>query len=150
MQRFFLHLIAFLYMRWPRRFVSAWWLTLIVVSCLFARPMHEWLDAVQGSAAMGANLQASAGQDSHAPGADVAQDAVNPDDGSQQDGNQEEGAKTPACAWCLMLGQAQAPATVPVMLLAHAEASPPPVLLDVGRPTGRCALAAEPRGPPQA
>lgn len=132
-------------MRWPRRFVSAWWLTLIVVSCLFARPMHEWLDAVQARATVNANLQASASQAGQAPGAQAAQDQDHPDDGSQ-----EEGAQTPTCAWCAVLGQAQAPAAVPVMLVAHAEASPPPVLLEQGRPTGRCALAAEPRGPPRA
>lgn len=148
-------------MRWPRRFVSAWWLTLIVVSCLFARPMHEWLDAVQASAAtvsvpaaLPSDLQASAWQGGHGPAADAAQDSSilddgSPDDGSHDDGSPEEGTQTTACAWCLMLGQAQAPAAAPVLLLARAEACPPPVTLEPGRPTGRCTLAAEPRGPPQ-
>lgn len=176
-------------MRWPRRFVSAWWLTLIVVSCLFARPMHEWLDARQAAhaagpvAALGSGLQQGLqkrletgqpqagtvpfsvdtpdGPSGRAWGADSKDASHGAEQGDSSgdssgdpsgspEGGPDDATKPPACAWCLMLGQAQAPAGVPVMLLAHEEASAPPIFLEPGRPTGRCTLAAEPRGPPQA
>lgn len=175
-------------MRWPRRFVSLWWLTLLVVSCLLARPLHEALDLVQaggkggGARAVGmlvpeagvlhVALTASQGHapnevrgegrgDARGHGVDgelttpsttsTPADPLVGDAPDSPDGPDDDESKPGACAWCLMLsGQAQAPASVPVMLIQHAEASPPPVLLQPGVPAGRCLLAASPRGPPRA
>jgi hypothetical protein len=140
--------------RLPRRFVSAWLLTLMVVSCLFARPLHEALDVWQATHRLPA---AGVGRDSLPPVAVAAQPqdertgdlGSTPDDASDN-GSSEEGGQPATCAWCLMLAHAQAPATVPALLLQHAEASSPPIEPPQGLPAGRCALAAEPRGPPQA
>ncbi len=169
-------------MRWPHRFVSVWWLTLLVVSCLLARPLHEALDLVQAGKGRAARAMASASSKAMGPGdvlhpsLGVAQvDAQDDAQGSERlaqaeplttadrgssdsadnlggpDSPDSDESKPGACAWCLMLaGQAQAPAGVPVMLIQHAEASPPPLTLESGLPAGRCLLAAAPRGPPQA
>lgn len=54
------------------------------------------------------------------------------------------------CVWCMFHGENYLDVGVPPTLTFHAEVSRPPSAVPCGRPMGRCPLAAEPRGPPQA
>lgn len=115
------------------RSVTRWLLAAFAASLLLAWPLHEAQHARQPISKLAlAALDLAvtpAGDDGTSPGDD---------------------AKTGSCLWCLFHAEHHAPPGTPPALRFHAEASAPPVSLPCGLPAGRCALAAHPRGPPQA
>jgi hypothetical protein len=112
--------------------VTRWLLAAFAVSVLLAWPLHEAQHAAQAMA-------------EHAATADLAADTLSKD-APGQDGEQATGN----CLWCVFHAQHLTPLSTPLALRFHAEASPPPAGPVCGLPIGRCPLAAEPRGPPQA
>lgn len=110
------------------RSVTRWLLAVFAVSVVLAWPLHE---AQHASEALGAHVVATL------DGADVPA------------GDTDE-AQAGACPWCLFHADSLPLPGSPPALRFHAEASPPPAEPGRGLPTGRCALAAQPRGPPLA
>jgi hypothetical protein len=144
------------------RSLTLWTFALLVASVLLAWPLHEARHASQAAAELvGASSASSASADgvtATVVGASVDVDAAliaNAfafDDHSEADGldggNGE--VKGGGCAWCLFHAQLFAASDTPLAFSFHAEASPPPLAPTCGLPTGRCVLAAHPRGPPRA
>jgi hypothetical protein len=139
------------------RSLTLWTFALLVVSVLLAWPLHEARHAsqpivalsgastsapspfaVDGTTADDAIVSASAFDDH---GDDVGSDNADGVDGAGE-------AKGGGCAWCLFHAQLFAATDTPLVFSFHAEASPPPAAPPRGLPTGRCTLAADPRGPP--
>jgi hypothetical protein len=113
--------------------VTRWLLAAFAVSVLLAWPLHEAQHAAQAMAEHAATA------------VDLAADTLSKD-APGQDGEQATGN----CLWCVFHAQHLTPLSTPLALRFHAEASPPPAGPVCGLPIGRCPLAAEPRGPPQA
>jgi hypothetical protein len=142
------------------RSLTLWTFALLVASVLLAWPLHEALHVRQPVAALsGASTSAVEGISSaSAPVAaaadlDVVVASVFDDHGDADDLDGVNGAgeaKGGSCAWCLFHAQLFAASDTPLVFSFHAEASPPPIAPHNGLPTGRCALAANPRGPPRA
>jgi hypothetical protein len=107
------------------RSVTRWLLIAFAVSIALAWPLHEAEHAGQAAVA-----------------------ALH-DEGAPTQGHTEAG-QTATCLWCLFHADPQLPPGAPPALSLHAEAAPPPVHLHGGLPSGRCPLAAPPRGPPVA
>lgn len=112
------------------RFVTRWLLAAFAVSVLLAWPLHEAQHAGEAMAAVAiGDLGAAAGNDAS--------------------GQQDE-PTVGSCLSCVFHADPLALTGTPPALRFHAEASPPPADPLCGLPIGRCPLAAEPRGPPQA
>ena len=142
------------------RSLTLWTFALLVASVLLAWPLHEAKHASQPIADIVGASTASAG----GGGSDVAGDlsaaasasasasaSAFDDHGDAEglDGGSGE-VKGGGCAWCLFHAQLFAASATPLVFSFHAEASPPPITPTCGLPTGRCVLAAHPRGPPRA
>lgn len=149
------------------RSLTLWTFALLVASVLLAWPLHEARHASQSIAELaGATTPSAEGStsdvvasgnvdtDTDTDGAPTA--VVNAfafDDHGDADGVDGAGAgegKGGGCAWCLFHAQLFAAPDTPFVFSFHAEASPPPPAPTCGLPTGRCVLAANPRGPPRA
>ncbi|OWQ48258.1 hypothetical protein CDL60_06690 [Roseateles noduli] len=146
------------------RSLTLWTFALLVASVLLAWPLHEARHTGQAIAELVGATTSSADR----PTSDVVavvgvvdtgvDDAfVNAfafDDHGNADGlDGGSGAgevKGGGCAWCLFHAQLFAASDTPFVFSFHAEASPPPLAPTCGLPTGRCVLAAHPRGPPRA
>lgn len=111
------------------RSVTRWLLAVFAVSMLLAWPLHQAQHASQ-----------PAGDHAWVTASAAADDA--PADGDD--------AGAGDCLWCLFHAEPASLPGTPPALRFHAEASPPPAGLSSGLPAGRCPLAAQPRGPPQA
>lgn len=118
------------------RSLTLWTFALLVASVLLAWPLHEARHASQPIAGLSGVLTSAVNA------------ATLDDHGDADDGTAE--AKGGGCAWCLFHAQLFAATDTPFLFSFHAEASAPPFALSSGLPTGRCALAADPRGPPRA
>lgn len=132
------------------RSLTLWTFALLVASVLLAWPLHEALHVSQPIAALG-GVSASALDEPATVDALVSASTL--DDHGDADGVDGTGAgeaKGGGCAWCLFHAQLFAASDTPLIFSFHAEASPPPIAPPSGLPTGRCALAANPRGPPRA
>ncbi|WP_431262323.1 hypothetical protein ACQ859_19490 [Roseateles chitinivorans] len=137
------------------RSLTLWTFALLVASVLLAWPLHEAKHASQPIAdIVGASaISADGGGSDVAADVSAATDAFAFDDHGNTDGVDGGGAgevKGGSCAWCLFHAQLFAASATPLVFSFHAEASPPPIAPTCGLPTGRCALAAHPRGPPRA
>ena len=129
------------------RSIRLWMLALTVASLLLAWPLHEARHVSQPIAEQVANaaavFDASLNASLNAAGLVDAGADDHDDTGSSE-------ATGAGCAWCLFHAQHAVAAHLPPPFVFHAEASAPPAAPPRGLPTGRCALAADPRGPPQA
>lgn len=123
-----------------------WMLAFCLASVLLAWPLHQAQHAAEPviAALAGAPDGADAAGDSEAPGGAVD---------LQQEGDGHGAGELTAKPCDLCFGHAGHHAMVsgsPLALRSHAEADAPPPSPPEGLPTGRCTLAAEPRGPPRA
>ncbi|ANH67631.1 DUF2946 family protein [Mitsuaria sp. 7] len=137
------------------RSLTLWTFALLVASVLLAWPLHEALHVSQPITALsGASTSSVEGTTSDAAAdfdAVIASAFDDHGDADGPDGVSGAGeAKGGGCAWCLFHAQLFAASDTPLVFSFHAEASSPPIAPPSGLPTGRCALAAEPRGPPRA
>ncbi|WP_431046121.1 DUF2946 family protein [Roseateles sp. L2-2] len=136
------------------RSLTLWTFALLVASVLLAWPLHEARHTGQAIAEIvGATTSSGEGMTSD-PGPNAFANAFAFDDHGDADGlDGGSGAgevKGDGCAWCLFHAQLFAASDTPLVFSFHAEASPPPLAPTCGLPTGRCELAAPPRGPPRA
>lgn len=153
------------------RSLTLWTFALLVASVLLAWPLHEARHTGQAIAELvGATTFPTEGMTSEVV---AGNDGIDADvDGAASDGASsnafanafafedhgdadglDDGSgevKGGGCAWCLFHAQLFAASDTPFVFSFHAEASPPPLAPTCGLPTGRCELAAHPRGPPRA
>lgn len=119
-----------------RASLTRWLLTAFAFSLLLAWPLHEAQHAKQPLIKVSQS------------GLDLP---LSVDDDTSPDGDGDRGeGKSSVCPWCLFHADHAPMLGAPPELRLHAEASAPPCVLSTGLPTGRCTLAAEPRGPPAA
>jgi hypothetical protein len=126
-------------------------LALTVASLLLAWPLHEARHVSQPIAEQVAI--ATAAFEATTAAASLANAGISAGIDADADGHDDTGsseAKGAGCAWCLFHAQHAVAADAPLPFAFHAEASAPPAAPPRGLPTGRCALAADPRGPPRA
>jgi hypothetical protein len=116
----------------PGKFITRWLLTLSVLSVVLAWPLHE---AQHAGESVGAHARVATEL--------VSALATDPLD----DSGEPEAA---SCPWCLFHADHLSLHGKPPALRFCAEATAPPAQLPGGLPTGRCTLAAAPRGPPRA
>ncbi len=129
------------------RSIRLWMLALTVASLLLAWPLHEARHVSQPIAEQAAN--AAAAFDTSLNASLNAAGLIDAAADDHDDAGSSE-AKGAGCAWCLFHAQHAVAANLPQAFVFHAEASAPPAAPPCGLPTGRCALAADPRGPPRA
>ena len=135
------------------RSLTLWTFALLVASVLLAWPLHEALHVRQPVAALSGAAASAIEGTSAATDFDVVIASAFDDHGDADGPDGASGAgevKGGGCAWCLFHAQLFAASGTPLVFSFHAEASPPPIAPPRGLPMGRCALAAEPRGPPRA
>lgn len=120
--------------------LTLWTFALLVACVLLAWPLHEAKHAKQPIADVIAAMQGAV------PAATLDADLL----AAPADDHGTGEAKGAGCAWCLFHAHHFAATHTPPMFSFHAEASPPPAEPPRGLPTGRVALAADPRGPPRA